>query len=412
VAKITDCEGAANSPRIWIKPAILVMSSLLAAIIVLAGSQQDSAQPPQDLGKTRQRLHELQAQMSQVDNQLKLLRRRRHGVLAELQGIALSASKARAMAEAARLNRDQALREVQSLNQRKSEIYKELGLLKSSLRRQVRWLHATGPLAALAFLPSNADIENYLARSRYLDWWRKNETRKLLKAQELHAELEQKEKEIIEAEAKFSEVEAEMATLQDELRASERKLYESLGGIQKDERLKKEMQAELKEESILLERMLASVLSKASPEGAYAASVPFLSLAGRLRSPVEGTLAEGFGIQTHPRYGTKTANTGIIIAAQGGAAVRAVANGKVKLADSFQSYGLMVIIDHGNSYHTLYQHLRALSVQVDQIVRSGEVIGYVGDTPDGPRLGFEIRNVRTPEDPQRWLAVKYGSGKK
>jgi septal ring factor EnvC (AmiA/AmiB activator) len=315
------------------------------------------------------------------------------------------------MAEAARLNRDNALREVHGLGLRKAEIGRELDLLVASLRRQARWLHAVGPLGALAFLPSSADIENYLARSRYLDWWRKNEARKLQKARGLRAELEAKEKEIIEAEVRFALVEAEMAALHDELRVSERRLQESLGGIQKDERLKREMQAEMKEEAILLERMLASVLSKASPEGAYSAAMPFQSLAGRLRSPVEGTLAEGFGIRIHPRFGTKTENTGIIISAQGGTPVRAVADGKVKMADSYQSYGLMVIIDHGGSYHTLYTHLRALSVQLGQTVRGGDVIGFVGDTPDGPRLGFEIRNVTVPEDPQRWLAVKYGQAK-
>ena len=361
----------------------------------------------QDMGRARQRLQELQAQLGQVDNQLALLGKRRQGVLAELQANALRASRARAEAEAARINRDRVQREVQGLNRRKAEILLELDRLRASLRRQIRWLHALGPFGTLTFLPTGSDIEGYLARSRYLDWWRNNETKKLLRARELHDELSTREEEIIKAEARFIKVEAEMTLLQERLRSSERRLREHLAGIQQDEQTKREVQAELLEESILLEGMLSSLLSKAKAEGAYVAPVQFRTLAGRLPRPVAGTLAEGFGVQVHPRFGTKTMNTGLLIAAQGGAPVRAVADGRVVMADSYQSYGLMVIIEHGGSYYSIYTHLRALATQKDAAVKGGETIGYVGDTPFGPRLGFEIRNQTTPEDPQRWLASRY-----
>jgi septal ring factor EnvC (AmiA/AmiB activator) len=78
------------------------------------------------------------------------------------------------------------------------------------------------------------------------------------------------------------------------------------------------------------------------------------------------------------------------------------------MAEPYQSYGLMVIIDHGSAYHSIYTHLRAISVSKDQAVKSGETIGYVGDTSGGPRLGFEIRRQKAAEDPQKWLASKYG----
>jgi septal ring factor EnvC (AmiA/AmiB activator) len=382
-------------------------TTILLAPDVFADDPPSQSSSGQDLGRTRQRLQELQTQLNQVDNQLGALRKRRQGTLVELQGITLRASKARAQAEVARLNRDHVQREIQSLTRRKDEIVHELDLLKSSLSRQIRWLQALGPLGTLSFFPTYSDIEKFLIRGRYLEWWRKNESRKLKKAMSLHAELEEREAEIATAEKQFAKVEAEATMLQDELRANERRLQDYLTEIRQDERRSREMQAELKEESILLERMLASVISKSKPETAFRTSVPFHALHGRLPSPVEGTLAEGFGIQTHPRYGTKTENSGLLIAARGGAPVRAVADGRVAMADSYQSFGLMVIIDHGGTYHSLYMHLRALTVQTGQMVKGGETLGYVGETPGGPRLGFEIRRQTTPEDPQKWLASKY-----
>jgi len=400
-----------SNPRLMYKRAL----GLLAITAVLAQDPPAQTLAGQDLGKARQRLQELQGQLNQLDNQLNLLRRRRQGVLVELQGITLRASKARAQGEVARLKQEQIQIELQSLIKRKAEIYKELDKLKTSLRSQVRWLQALGPFGTLSFFPSYSDIENYLVRSRYLEWWRNNESRKLQEVINLHAELVEREKQITETEARLKEILAETAVLQEELRANEKRLHEYLDGIQKDERQKKGIQAELQEESILLERMLATVLSEAKPEGPYRAVVPFSSLMGKLQSPVEGTLAEGFGVQTHMRYGTKTMNTGLLIAAKSGAPVRAVADGKVVMAGPFQSYGLMVIIDHGNAYYSMYMHLRAISVSKDQAVKSGEIIGYVGDTADGSRLGFEIRRQTTPrqttpEDPQKWLARKYGAG--
>jgi septal ring factor EnvC (AmiA/AmiB activator) len=124
---------------------------------------------------------------------------------------------------------------------------------------------------------------------------------------------------------------------------------------------------------------------------------------------VEGTLAEAFGVQTHPRFGTRTMNTGLLVAAEGGAPVRAVADAKVAMADSYQSYGLMAILDHGGAYYSIYTYMRSLSVRQGQAVRGGDTIGHVGDTPEGPRLGFEIRRQTTPEDPQRWLASRYAA---
>ena len=400
----------------WIRLVCKLTLSLLAVGAVLAQDTPAKAPAGQDLGRARQRLQELQGQLSQLDGQLNMLRRRRQGILVELQGITLRASKARTQTEVARMKQEQIQSELQRLNRRKTEINKELDRLKTGLRSQVRWLQALGPLGTLSFFPNYSDVESYLARSRYLEWWRGNENRKLQKTIDLHSELIEREKEITETEAQLTKTVAESAVLQEELRANERRLQEYLDGLQKDERRKRDMQAELNEEAMMLERMLATVLSAPRPEGPYRAAVPFTSLMGKLQSPVEGVLAAGFGVQTHPRYGTKTLNSGLLIAASAGATVKAVADGKVVFAEQFQSYGLMVIIDHGSPYCSMYTHLRAISVSKDQAVKSGEAIGYVGDTADGPRLGFEIRRRTTSrdtasEDPQKWLASKYGPGR-
>jgi septal ring factor EnvC (AmiA/AmiB activator) len=157
---------------------------------------------------------------------------------------------------------------------------------------------------------------------------------------------------------------------------------------------------------VQLERLLAGLLSKPKGE-AFEAAVAFANLRGELPQPVDGTLAVGFGEHLHPRFKTKTMQSGLLIAATGGASVAAVADGKVAFADYYQSYGPMVILDHGGGWFTLYTHLMGLSISKGQVLKAGEFVGAVGDTVDGPRLGFEIRHQAQPQDPQKWMKKRY-----
>ena len=125
------------------------------------------------------------------------------------------------------------------------------------------------------------------------------------------------------------------------------------------------------------------------------------------RLPVDGTLALGFGEHLHPRFHTKTMQSGLLITAPGSAPVAAVADGRVVFADYYQSYGAMVILDHGGGWFTLYTHLMGIQVTKAQVLKVGESVGAVGDTVDGPRLGFEIRHQAQPQDPQKWLKKRY-----
>jgi len=387
----------------------LVLAAAFAALAQEPPAQDQASSRSRNEAATKQRLRELQVQLGQLDNQVNLLRKRRSGALVELQGMALRASAARATADVARLNLSEAKRDVAALNKRRGEIQQELARLKVALRRHVRWLQALGPLGTLSFFPTSSDVERFLARGRYLEWWGNSEARNTQRVQDLLQEMSVREKDMVEAQARFSKAEAEAAALNADLAAEERRLREHLQEILRDVQRKAQLQEELKEEAVMLERMLASLLSGQGTDAPFHAALPFRGMAGRLPDPVEGTLAEGFGVQTHPRFGTKTVNTGLLVEAAGGAPVRAVADGSVVMADAYQSYGLMAIVDHGGSYYSIYTYMRSLAVRRGQAVRAGDTLGYVGDTPDGPRLGFEIRHQTTPEDPQKWLASKYAA---
>ncbi|WP_279343017.1 murein hydrolase activator EnvC family protein [Geothrix paludis] len=365
-----------------------------------------AAQGTQNPAELRQKLAAIQGRLGQVDQQLEALKKRRKGVLVEMQGIALQRDRAQAQVDGARLRRDQAQSEVQIIGREQARIQGEVLKLQGDLRKQVRWMQALGPLGDLGVYTTFKDPDAWLERGRLLAWARLQERKRLDQIHRLQGDLAAKEKSLKEVLARLAREEQEAAQLQAALRLQEDKLNSFLDGLQKDETAQRQVQAELAEEAIQLERLLAGLLAKPRAE-VFESAVAFATLHGSLPQPVEGTLAQGFGEHLHPRFHTKTMQSGLLIAASSGAPVAAVADGKVVYADYYQSYGPMVILEHGGGWFTLYTHLQGLQVAKDQVLKAGERVGAVGDTVDGPRLGFEIRHQAQPQDPQKWLKQRY-----
>jgi septal ring factor EnvC (AmiA/AmiB activator) len=100
---------------------------------------------------------------------------------------------------------------------------------------------------------------------------------------------------------------------------------------------------------------------------------------------------------------------GVLIATERGTEVRAPYAGRVVYSDWLPGLGLLLIIDHGGGYMTLYGHNEQLYKTVGEGVDAGEVIATVGDSGGQarPELYIEVRKGTTAQDPRRWFR---GSG--
>jgi len=125
---------------------------------------------------------------------------------------------------------------------------------------------------------------------------------------------------------------------------------------------------------------------------------------GNLRLPVRGTLAGRFG---SPRDGGGTWR-GLFIKAGAGSDVKAVAGGRVVFAEWMRGFGNLLIVDHGDSYLTIYGNNDSLLKQVGQGVKGGETVATVGNSGGNPDSGlyFEIRHQGKPIDPMKWASLK------
>jgi murein hydrolase activator len=128
---------------------------------------------------------------------------------------------------------------------------------------------------------------------------------------------------------------------------------------------------------------------------------PFSTLKGNLRWPAKGKLLRKFGAS---KKGGNLKWQGVLIDAETGTSVEAISAGKIVFADWFRNLGLLVIIDHGDGYMSLYGHNQNLLKNTGDWVLAGEKIATVGDSggQSDTALYFEIRKGAEPLNPSRW----------
>jgi len=125
---------------------------------------------------------------------------------------------------------------------------------------------------------------------------------------------------------------------------------------------------------------------------------------GNLRLPVRGAVSGRFG---GPRDGGGTWR-GLFIKAGAGSEVKAVAGGRVVFSEWMRGFGNLLIVDHGDSYLSIYGNNDSLLKQVGQAVKGGETVATVGNSGGNPDSGlyFELRHQGQPIDPMKWASLK------
>ena len=148
---------------------------------------------------------------------------------------------------------------------------------------------------------------------------------------------------------------------------------------------------------------LTSILS----DYPISSEAPFTTHKGRLTWPVAGTLVHDFG---QPRAAGQLKWNGVVLLAPRGREVRSVYHGRVEFADWLAGLGLLVIVNHGEGYMTLYGHNETILKSAGDWVAPGDVIATIGDSGGQaqPGLYFEIRKGAQPINPRQWITRRPG----
>jgi septal ring factor EnvC (AmiA/AmiB activator) len=155
-----------------------------------------------------------------------------------------------------------------------------------------------------------------------------------------------------------------------------------------------------------LTRLIAELTSILS-DYPISSEQPFSEHKGKLTWPVAGTLLHDFG---QPRVGGNIKWNGVVLAAPRGREVRAIYHGRVAFADWLAGMGLLVIVDHGDGYMTLYGYNETILKNTGDWVAPGDVIATVGDSGGQSQasLYFELRRGTRPVNPRQWVTRRPG----
>lgn len=379
------------------RPSGRVIALLVLAIVAwlappAAGAQQD---PERELARVQREIaalaRELQARIGRRDDGMAKLR--------EIE-LALAASRSELDSLAASVA-DQAARQAE-IGAEQARIRQRLADEQAALAEQIRMSYQAGPeeFARLLLSQQNpADVGRMLVYYDYLNRHRGDRIAavdaELEQLAALAAENEQLGRELVrlraEQQVRADRLEHEQAERR-ELLAGLRAEIESSGS--RIERMRAE-EAEL-EETIA---RLAEVL-----EGfAVTSGEPFAARRGELPLPAAGRIGARFGDKRDEDGRVRW--EGLLIEADAGTEVRAIHHGRVIYAQWHTHMGLLMILDHGDGYWSLYGHNSALLRQADDQIRAGDIIAEIGNTGGRvePALYFSILKDQEAIDPAGWM---------
>lgn len=282
---------------------------------------------------------------------------------------------------------------------------------RAVLQRRLVDIYKRGPLHTFQVLLTAESFSDLLTRYKYLYLQNRQDRSLVEDIQRLEGRIRQRRGELVNVQIDLDRRREE--------RASELRSYQALaderaarlGRLRKSSEAGQQRISQLEKDEAKLNDVLAALSTKrparstaphpTAPGGGDLTTADL----GSLDWPVAGRILFRFGRDTLPS-GAVIRRNGIGIAAPLGTPVKAVSSGRVALVQRLGTYGLTVVIEHGNGYFSLYMQLGSASVQKDAMVQKGETIGVVGgeNTDQGPHLYFEIRGEnQIALDPTDWL---------
>lgn len=320
--------------------------------------------------------------------------------------------------------------QIEKITKEISRIESEVESIKNNYAKYVLAIYKYGKTSELESVIDAQTFNQAILRLKYLREFSNRRKSDIDRLQEnkikladakvvLSKELEEKR---ILKEAKESEIAQLNKRLQDEkkllalLRKDKSKISKKLNDKRKAEAQIKNLIAKLIEESEKKKEAIVSSDKKVSDtkiinsDAVYDVDLStknfasFSEMKGAMEWPVtKGRIVTRFGEQKNPKLNTVTVSYGIDILVRGELSVKVVADGVVSAVEWLPGYGTVVIISHNGGYKTVYGHLSEVYVSEGDKIKTGGLIGKVGESIEGNVLHFQIWNGRQSVNPENWL---------
>ena len=370
------------------------------------------AQGTEELERSRRRLEEIRRERDRLQRQQERLQGQVHDVNDELHNLERQRESTQKIV-------DEIERQIGGLSGQLDRTSAELILAEDNLaerravlERRLVDIYKRGALYTFQALLAAESFGDLLSRYKYLYLTSRQDRALVGDVEKLRNRVGEQRDDLLDVRKQLDrtreEREAEYSKVTELVQARARRLAQ----LRRSARTTEQRLTELQKDEARLNDVLASLERERRDEAARgpggAAPLPgSITTAdiGRLDWPVEGAIVYRFGRDTLPSGGIIRWN-GVGIAASTGTPVKSVESGKVRLVGQFGTYGLTVVLEHGNGYYSVYSHLQSAAVELSANVARGQTIGSVGgeNSDYGPHLHFEIRGEnQVALNPVDWL---------
>jgi septal ring factor EnvC (AmiA/AmiB activator) len=380
---------------------LLLICSIAAATIAATIPVPGKAQDPPTAQQLQVQLETLRAEIETITATLDRQRSERDSELAQLADterlLAARTTELRATRDAL----EQVEQRQQALSLEAAGLEAEVESLRQRLAEQLRVAYRVGVESRLRALLNQQDpsrisralaLHGYLGRAR-LDTIEQFE-RQRLALERVRAEQAENATELEHLAAQQGLARARQADALAQRR-------QALAQLEARIRDRDSELAELNRSAEQLQTLLEQLAVALADIPAEMAVTAFAELRGKLPSPLPGPVVTGYS----RRDDQGTLREGWLIEAAIGDPVRAIAHGRVAYADWLRGYGMLLILDHGEGWMSLYGRNQALLAEVGDWIQPGETIALAGDSGGSgpPGLYFQIRREGRPVDPTDFI---------
>ena len=380
----------------WLLPVVCwVMLPFASALAADAANKEE----------TRGQLEKIKSEIGKLQDTLKQFKDERSKLQSDLRKSETDISDSQKRIREIQQQLQKQQQELQKLQEHRKQLQQAKNEQQDRIAQQVRGAYQLGRQNKLKALLNQEDPDKISRTMVYYDYFNRARAEQIEAYIDVISQLDNVQPQIEEKAASLRAAKADLDQQHHQLvsakRDRERAFLKLSATIQnKDDQLK-----QLARDRGTLEQVLQKIereaLARVQQQQYIGTGKPFRELRGQLPWPVAGHPDNRFGSQ---RDGTEMRWQGININAHEGETVHAIHNGKVVFADWLRGSGLLVIIDHGDGYLSLYAHNQTLLRNTGDVVKVGDAIATVGNSGGQEQIGlyFEIRHKGVPTDPAEW----------
>ncbi|MDA7852073.1 peptidoglycan DD-metalloendopeptidase family protein [Porticoccaceae bacterium] len=377
-----------------------VISTALSCVLLLLPVDSIAAKDE------KAKLADLKSAISSLEKQLDRRDKEKNQLVATLKKVEVEAADASKKIRQLTTQINRSTKTMADLDTQQQGLKAEIKKQNSAVSEQLAAAYKMGEQESIKLLLNQEDPQQLARLLKYYNYVLDARNEKIAQYLTDVGKLSTVQGEMIKQKRSLASAKAQLEKDQQQLLATSKRRQTALKQLNASLQNDKSKLNKLLKERGELEELLKNVrgvvkkMALATPPGGQS----FASQKGMLRWPLKGKVAHSFGSQ---RSGSLRWD-GWLIGASIGEPVAAVHDGQVIFSNYMRGFGLLIILNHGDGYMTLYAHNEELLKDTGDWVLSNETIARAGDTGglDNPALYFEIRKKGQPADPKKWLGKR------